>query len=239
VRATMIGGEFVYDDGGYRSSLRPDLGRFSKVRGVSLRRPLTVRDFELRADKAEGAIKVRAIITDTPKRQEEIRLPVRSGVVQPNERFSMLAMVECHGGSGGVGLSFVGGLHVARGAIASTVSHDAHNMLIVGQDRADMELAANRLAEIGGGFIAVLDGKPLCELALPVAGLMSTEPIEVIAEKLRSFEALLLGELGCPAASQILMRFNLLSMANASSCGFSDKGLINSASMETVSTIVD
>lgn len=238
VRATMIGGEFLYDDGGYLRPQRADPTRFSNVRGVGLRRPLTEHDFELQAGKPEGAIKVRAIITDTPKRQEEIELPVRSGVVQPNDNFSILAMAECHGGSGGVGLAFVGGLHLARGAIASTVSHDAHNMLIVGQSRSDMALAANRVAEIGGGFIAVLDGRVLCELALPVAGLMSTEPIELVAEKLRQFEGLLLGELGCPPASQILMRFNLLSMANASSCGFSDKGLIDSASMEAISTIV-
>jgi adenine deaminase len=158
-------------------------------------------------------------------------------VVQPNGEFSVLAMAECHGGSGSVGLAFVGGLHLARGAIASTVSHDAHNMIIIGQNRSDMALAANRLAEIGGGFIAALDGEVLCELALPVAGLMSTDDIERVAEKLRRFEEILLGELGCPPASQILMRFNLLSMANSSSCGFSDKGLIDSASMETVSTI--
>ena len=162
VRATMIGGEFLYDDGGYLRPQRADPTRFSNVRGVGLRRPLTEHDFELQAGKAEGAIKVRAIITDTPKRQEEIDLPVRSGVVQPNDSFSILAMAECHGGSGSVGLAFVGGLHLAGGAIASTVSHDAHNMLIVGQSRSDMALAANRVAEIGGGFIAVLDGRVLC-----------------------------------------------------------------------------
>ena len=238
VSATMIGGEFVHREGLYSGPSRADAARFSKVKGVRLRRPLTERDFELQAGKAKGAVKVRAIITDTPKRQEEIELPVRSGVVQPNEDFSILAMAECHGGSGGVGLAFVGGLRLARGAIASTVSHDAHNMIIVGRNRSDMALAANRLAEIGGGYIAALDGNVLCELSLPVAGLMSTDDIEIVAEKLRRFEEILLGELGCPPASQILMRFNLLSMANSSSCGFSDKGLIDSASMETVSTIV-
>jgi adenine deaminase len=238
VRATMIGGEFIYEDGSYRRSLDRNAARFSKVKGVRLRRPLTERDFELKAGKSDGTIKVRAIVTDTPKRQEEIELPVRSGLVQPNESFSMLAMAECHGGSGGVGLAFVGGVHLSRGAIASTVSHDAHNMLIVGQSRTDMAFAANRLAEIGGGFIAVLDGRVLCELALPIAGLMSSDAIELLAEKLGRFEAVLLGELECPPASQILMRFNLLSMGNASSCGFSDKGLIDSASMETVDTIL-
>ena len=238
VSATMIGGEFISHDADCRSRVRADPARYSKLKPVSLRRPLTERDFELRAGKPDGVIKVRAIITDTPKRQEEIELPVRCGVVQPNDSFSILAMAECHGGSGRVGLAFVGGLHLARGAIASTVSHDAHNMLIIGQNRSDMALAANRLAEIGGGFIAVANGNNLCELALPVAGLMSTDPIERVAEKLKRFEDILLGDLGCLPASQILMRFNLLSMANASSCGFSDRGLINSTSMKAVSTIV-
>ena len=76
-----------------------------------------------------------------------------------------------------------------RGAIASTVCHDHHNIAVVGADYADMALAANRLREIEGGFVVVLGGRVLAELALPVAGLMSLEPFEAVHDRLVDLRA--------------------------------------------------
>lgn len=83
-----------------------------------------------------------------------------------------IALVERHGGSGQIGLGFISGIGLRRGAIASTVAHDSHNLIVIGTNERDMAAAANRLLEMGGGCIA-LDGETSVELCLPVAGLMS------------------------------------------------------------------
>jgi len=238
VAGTMIAGKFYFDEGVYHGPAGEYAYPAATCSAVRLARQLQPEDFQVRVPPDWRSARVRAIVTDTPKRQVEADMPVVAGVVMPTGSYSYLAMVECHRGTGHIGHAFVGGLRLERGAIASTVSHDAHNMLVIGENHADMAFAANRLAQIGGGYIAVLNGEVLTETSLPIAGLMSPRPIEDVAEGIRHFEQILVERLGCPSASQLLMRFNVLSMANSASCGFSDKGLIDSASMTLVGPLV-
>ena len=100
-----------------------------------------------------------------------------------------IAVIERHGVNGNRATGFVRGFGLQRGAIASTVCHDHHNIAVVGADYADMALAANRLGEIEGGFVVVEGGRVLAELALPVAGLMSLEPFEVVHAALIALRA--------------------------------------------------
>ena len=100
-----------------------------------------------------------------------------------------IAVIERHGVNGNRATGFVKGFGLQRGAIASTVCHDHHNIAVVGADYADMALAANRLGEIEGGFVVVEGGRILAELALPVAGLMSLEPFEVVHRDLITLRA--------------------------------------------------
>ena len=100
-----------------------------------------------------------------------------------------IAVIERHGVNGNMATGFVRGFGLERGAIASTVCHDHHNIAVVGVDYTDMSIAANRLGEIEGGFVVVLDGKVLAEVALPVAGLMSLEPFEVVQAALVKLRA--------------------------------------------------
>ncbi|MGB8813577.1 MAG: adenine deaminase [Paracoccaceae bacterium] len=95
-----------------------------------------------------------------------------------------IAVIERHGVNGNLATGFVKGFGLQRGAIASTVCHDHHNIAVVGADYTDMALAANRLGQIEGGFVVVCDGNVLAELALPLAGLMSLEPFEVVHQHL-------------------------------------------------------
>ncbi len=102
---------------------------------------------------------------------------------QPPDRardLARIAVIERHGVNGNIATGFVRGFGMTRGAIASTVCHDHHNIAVVGQDYADMAQAANRLGEIEGGFVVVDGGAVLAELPLPVAGLMSLEPFEAV-----------------------------------------------------------
>ncbi|WP_054301401.1 adenine deaminase [Gemmobacter sp. LW-1] len=100
-----------------------------------------------------------------------------------------IAVIERHGKNGNRATGFVKGFGLKRGAIASTVCHDHHNIAVVGADYADMALAANRLGEIEGGFVVTEGGKVLAELALPVAGLMSLQPFEVVRDELITLRA--------------------------------------------------
>lgn len=96
-----------------------------------------------------------------------------------------IAVVERHKATGRIGLGYVSGYGMKRGAIASTVAHDAHNIMVVGaRDESgprDMALAIARVAEIGGGQVVVVEGKIIAELPLPVCGLISDQPLEVVA----------------------------------------------------------
>lgn len=100
-----------------------------------------------------------------------------------------IAVVERHGVNGNIATGFVKGFGLKRGAIASTVCHDHHNIAVVGADAADMAVAANRLGQIEGGFVVVEGGQFLAELALPVAGLMSLKPFEAVHQDLIALRA--------------------------------------------------
>ena len=95
-----------------------------------------------------------------------------------------VAVVARHGRNQNIGRGFVHGFGLKRGAIASSVGHDSHNITVVGVTDVDMAAAVNRIIELKGGFVVVSDGKVSAELALPVAGLMSLEPFETVRESL-------------------------------------------------------
>lgn len=110
-------------------------------------------------------------------------------VTDPAEQVARIAVVERHRGTGRIGLGYVQGFGLSRGAIASTVAHDAHNCMVVGapdaSGPAEMAAALARLAEIGGGQVAVLDGRVLAEVHLPIGGLMSDQGAAAVAEEVR------------------------------------------------------
>lgn len=100
-----------------------------------------------------------------------------------------IAVLERHRHTGHRGLGYIAGLGLKRGAIASSVAHDAHNLVVVGAPAADMAAAANRVRELGGGYVVVCDGAVLAELPLPVAGLMSDRPAAWVAEQNEALRA--------------------------------------------------
>lgn len=107
-----------------------------------------------------------------------------------------VAVVERHGRNGNIGRAFVSGFGLQRGAIASSVGHDSHNICVIGVDDQDMAGAVNRLREIGGGFVVASGGEVRAELALPLAGLMSLEPFEDVRPPLLALRGAA-RELGC------------------------------------------
>jgi adenine deaminase len=95
-----------------------------------------------------------------------------------------IAVIERHQNSGNIGKAFVQGIGIKKGAIASSVAHDSHNIIVVGTSDADMQAALKTVVEINGGLVAVVDNKPVATLPLPIAGLMSLEPVQKIREQM-------------------------------------------------------
>lgn len=118
--------------------------------------------------------------------REEASLAVTENGLQPdlNADVIKVAVIERHGKNGNIGRGFVTGFGLTRGAIASSVGHDSHNITVVGASDADMAVAVNRLIALGGGFVVAEDGAVSAELALPIAGLMSLQSFEAVAEDL-------------------------------------------------------
>src|SRR5439155_23873725 len=109
-------------------------------------------------------------------------------VSDPSRDLAKVAVVERHKGTGRIGLGFVTGFGLQRGAFASTHAHDAHNVVVVGVDDAHMAAAVNHLAAIGGGQVAVAGGHPIAEVPCPIGGLLSDQPGEDVAAAVRAME---------------------------------------------------
>src|SRR5260370_36148226 len=120
---------------------------------------------------------------------------VRDGsiVADPSRDLVKIAVLERHHATGRIGLGFATNVGLKRGAFASTVAHDAHNIIVLGVDDADMVACACRLADIGGGIVVADGGRVVEELPLPVAGLMSDQPPAVVHQRLNSTDRRLAG----------------------------------------------
>jgi adenine deaminase len=164
-------------------------------------------------------------------------VPVDAGTLMPpvDDDICSLAVVERHGGDGGVGRGFVHGLGLHRGAIGSTVAHDAHNCVVAGADPDDMARVANHLREVGGGIAAFdpASGK-LVSLPLPVAGLMSAEPIEMVYEGYEDVEALAT-DLGLVEAG--LMELSFLALEVIPTYRLTNRGLVDVEAGEHVDVV--
>lgn len=146
--------------------------------------------------------------------------------VGSGEDLCRAAVIERHHATGRLGTGFATGFGLVRGALASTVAHDAHNVVCVGADGQDMAAAVARLAEIGGGQVAVLSGGVLAEVALPLAGLMSNRPAPEVAESLRVLGRAAARELGVTIAEPF-MQLSFLALSVIPALRLTDAGLVD------------
>ena len=136
-----------------------------------------------------------------------------------------LAVVERHLASGRVSTAFCRGFGLQRGAIASSVAHDSHNVIVLGANDADMRAAVQEIVRMKGGLVAVLDGQPIAAVPLPIAGLMSDQPLETVA---RQLDALLTAakELGCTLHDPF-MSLAFLALPVIPALKLTDRGLVD------------
>jgi len=159
---------------------------------------------------------------------------VRDGqlVADPSRDLVKIAVLERHHATGRVGLGFATNVGLKRGAFASTVAHDAHNVVVLGVDDRDMAACAARLAEIGGGIVIADGGKAVEELPLPIAGLMSDRPLAEVHERLRSMERRL-ASMGSTMAAPF-MTLSFLALSVIPELKITDRGLVDVGRFELV-----
>src|SRR5262245_29125236 len=206
---------------------------------IRLARPLLEAD--LRITTSGDRVAIRAIGVASGRVTTEhlvLELPVEDGEVHASAGVDVakLASIERHGGPGTIGLGFVQGLGLDRGAVASTIAHDNHNLLVAGMSDADMLFAVERLVEARGGMIAVADGEVLALVELPIAGLMSDRSVPELAQ-----QTLALGEAYRTLGSRIAspeMVFSFLSLGVIPALRLTNRGLVDAVDFELVSLLV-
>ena len=187
---------------------------------------LTALDFTIAA--GEGLARVIGVIPGQIITERLIvQVPVKNGqaVADPAQDLLKMAVVERHQNTGNVGLGFVKGFGLRKGAIASSVAHDSHNIVVVGADDTDMRAAVGAVGGMGGGQVVVTDGQVKAQLPLPIAGLMSDQPLEEVRDRIEALTAAA-RELGCVLPDP-LMTMSFLSLPVIPTLKLTDKGLVD------------
>jgi adenine deaminase len=173
----------------------------------------------------------------TRAREDEPAVHDGRVVADPGRDLAKIAVVERHHATGRVGVGLVRGFGLRSGAFASTVAHDAHNLVVVGVGDEDMAACVARLQEIGGGIVVARDGAVRGELALPVAGLLSDEPVEKVVERLEALQAMLRDQGVRDEAP--FMTLSFLALSVIPSLKITDRGLVDVDRFELVPLAVD
>jgi len=208
------------------------------TKSVHLKRKLNADDFKLQAPSPSGrgrgvmenlkANVIGVIENQAPTRHLTFDVRPKNGEIKVDIKrdLAKIALVERHKGTGGITMGLVSGFgFTAKCAIASTVAHDSHHMIIVGTDEESMAVAGNSLARSGGGQVVVKNGEIIGQVELKIAGLMSDEKADVVA---KNAETILKGFQFCGCIlNNPNMQLSLLALVVIPELRISDKGLVD------------
>ena len=239
VRRVYKKGALVAENGRYLPTASPPTDQPRSTMNLSYRAPA---DFEV-PDSRNGSGKKIRVIEIVPHQivtKEVLAAPKVAGgkiVSDPERDIMKLVVVERHRATGNVGVGFVRGFGLKRGALGSTVAHDAHNVVVVGVSDSDIVAAIRALQEMRGGQVAVADGKIEASLPLPIAGLVSDQPLEVVIQKiaeLKSAAARLGSTLDAP-----FMSLSFLSLSPIPALKLTDQGLVDAVNLKLTNLIAE
>lgn len=239
VTEVFIDGELVAQNGKITKEFAPYTYPDKATHSVHLDK-VTAEDFKIACEGESAKVHAIEIIPARVGTFDKIvTLPVCDGGItaDPEQDVLKVAVFERHKRTGTVGKGFVKGFGIKRGALAQTVAHDAHNLLVVGSNDEDMALAANALIECGGGLVAVLDGQVVCIVPLPIAGLMSDRPIEEMSEAIEKMENTW-AEMGSTLPSPF-MTMALIPLACLPETRLTNRGLVDCRTFEFIDLIVN
>ena len=235
VNEVFVKGELVAKAGKLVKSFDKASHPLEKRNTLILKEKPTKEFFRIKHSQEKAKIKVITFNPETPiiTDLEELELPVINGYIDISERddLALLAVFERHGVNGNRSICFVKDLGLTHGAIASTVSHDSHNLVVVGKNIEDMLIAIEELCKIGGGIVCIAEGKVESLVELPIGGLMSTETIEEMAPKTELLKRKI-NELGikstCPILQVASFALPVIPFVRLTDCGLVD---VNSQSL--------
>lgn len=242
VLSVISGGKQIVDNGKCLVSYPKAEHKPCLLNTTRLKNPVTPDSFKIYAP--EGAKKVKVQVMDTlpwiPITQgREAELAVEDGVVKCDISQDVLyiAQVERYGINGNIGKAFMGGFHLQAGAIASSVGHDNHNVIVLGTNFEDMAKAVNYLIDIGGGQAAVKDGEILAGVEYPICGLLSDLSGEELADEKRKLNGVI-QELGCPITIPFMF-LSFICLAALPVYAITDVGFINVLTQEVIDPVIE
>lgn len=239
----IAAGEVVVEDGELRWQPPEEERILQSTTGTVKLVPVSATDFAIAAPVQSGTSRVRVIDLHRGKTTaggEVLSLPVHDCAltVSATQDLNTIAVFERHGRGGGRSRGVVRGLGLRRGAFASTVAHDSHNLLVVGCDAANMAAAANRVIELDGGLAVAAGGEVWAEVPLPYAGLLSDRPAAEVAAALKHLKAVL-RDLGVTGYDHPVIRIVTLSLPVSTGLRLTDLGLVDADRREPVSLFVE
>ncbi|MCE5236789.1 MAG: adenine deaminase [Clostridiaceae bacterium] len=194
--------------------------------------PLTADSFKLKTDTDVMPV-IRMVEEQLVTELVYRKARVENGAFRPDETLTKLAVIDRHHATGRMALGIVEGLGIVNGAIASTVAHDSHNLVVAGDNDADMLMAADSLRDCGGGYSVVSRGVVIARLPLPVAGLMTDAPIDGVVERQRALLDAAYS-LGAKKGSDPLIALSFLALPVIPEVRLTDKGLFDVAKMKFI-----
>ena len=235
IKMVFKNGRLVAENGKleYESHFKPEV----KVRGSMNIKWLEGDEFQIPA-KGDRCRVIGLVKDQIVTQSLEANPKIENGFVlsDPDRDLLRCFVVERHHASGNIGKGLVKGFGLKKGAIASSISHDSHNIVVVGVSDEDIFKAVTQINKMGGGLSVVSDGKVLAALELPIAGLMSTDPLEVVNERLQKINQKT-KQLGCPLADPF-MAISFLALPVIPKLKITDLGLVDVDKFEFVELFI-
>ncbi|MCY9663309.1 adenine deaminase [Paenibacillus chondroitinus] len=226
----MTDGNIIFDQGQIVADFPTYVYPLHIRSSMNVKRELTAQDFQLasRGNDERTSVNVIQVIENSARTAKmTATLNVEDGIIQPDIQQDVvrLACIERHRGTGEISLGFTSGFQLKSGAVASTVAHDSHNLIVMGIDEQDMALAANELVKLGGGTIVVENGRVLAQVPLTIAGLMSDKSLLEVVDEVAGLEKAW-KQIGCPLNAPF-MTFSLIALPVIPEIRISNRGLVN------------
>ena len=242
IRTVIANGQVVSQDGKLTANIAPPkLPGFTR-KSIVLKASPTVDDLIVRSKTVQQTVRIRAIgIIPASAYTDHLETETRSkdGKVYSNvdEDVLKIAVFERHKGTGNKSVGFVKGFGIKEGAVASTVAHDSHNLVVAGASDEDMITAINQLVASGGGMVVVRKGRVVAQVSLPIVGLMSDRPVEEVAQQVEELKKAWVS-LGCTLPSPY-MNLALTTLSVIPKLRITDKGLLDTVNFKFVSPIIE
>lgn len=235
VTKVWIDGDLVAENGSMTTEFAPYTYPEWATHSMHIGEEITKETFEIPTDKEEATVRaIEVIPAKVGSYERHITLKAKNGRLESDPEQDVLKTVvfERHHSTGKKGFGFVKGFGITCGAMASTVAHDAHNLLVIGTNDEDMALAANTLIQCGGGMVAVQNGQVLGTVPLPIAGLMNDKSAEEMSRTVENLEHAW-EKIGCSMPSPF-MTMALIPLACLPELRLTDRGLVDCTTFQFV-----